>query len=95
MSGKEIIVGKKAQTESRIKEIVVFQQVLIKLGLEHIIENIKVLVEVLNEYGFRSSYGKPYTYMSYRQMMDRADQKMIRDFISEIQHEPVAVLLPF
>ncbi|MNN83191.1 Anti-Sigma Factor A [compost metagenome] len=54
-----------------------------------------MLVEVLNDYGFRSSYGKPYTYMSYRQMMDRADQKMIRDFISEIQHEPVSVLLPF
>lgn len=91
----EIVVGKKAKTEENIKEIVVFQQLLIKMGQEHIIENVKVLVEVLNEFGFRSSYGKPLTYMGYRQMMERADHTMIKNFIAEIQHEPVAVLLPF
>lgn len=84
---------KKNKTEEIIKEIIVFQQILYKLGCDEI-ENETVLVDVLNDYGFTSTYGKPFTYMGYRQMMKRADGEMMRDFITSLKHEPIAHLLP-
>ena len=91
----EYMAQKKAKTEELIKEIIVFRQILFKIGCDDAAENEKVFVEVLNEYDFTNSYGKPLTYMGYRQMMERADQDMIRDFVLSLQHEPVAKLLPF
>ena len=91
----EYMASKKAKTEEIIKEIIVFRQILFKMGCDEAAENEKVFVEVLNDYGFRSSYGKELTYMGYRQMMERADQTMIRDFVLSLQHEPLAVLSNF
>lgn len=84
---------KKNKTEEIIKEIVVFQQVLYKLGCDEI-DNEIVLVDVLNDFGFTGTYGKPFTHMGYRQMMKRADPEMLRDFITSLKHEPIAHLLP-
>lgn len=91
----EYMAQKKAKTEELIKEIIVFRNLLFKMGCDEAAENEKVFVEVLNAHDFTNSYGKPLTYMGYRQMMERADQKMIRDFIESMQHEPLAALLPF
>lgn len=91
----QIVYGKKAKTEEIVQEIIVTVQILIKMGYDAEVENDKWLVGVLNMLGFTSSYGKPLTYMGYRQMMDRADKVMIRRFIEKISHEPIAVLLPF
>lgn len=95
MTEQAVAVGRRAKTEEIVKEIVVFVQVLIKMGFDEEVRNAKWLVEVLNEFGFTSSYGKPLTYMGYRQMMERCDQKMLRAFVEKISHEPLAVLLPF
>lgn len=91
----EYMAGKKAKTEELIKEIIVFRQVMFKMGCDEAAENEKVFVHVLNDFGFRNSYGKELTYMGYRQMMERADQTMIRDFVLSLQHEPLAVLSNF
>lgn len=91
----EYMASKKAKTEEIIKEIIVFRQILYKMGCDDEANNEKVFVDVLNDFGFRSSYNKPLTYMGYRQMMERADQTMLRDFILSLQHEPLAVLSNF
>lgn len=91
----EIVFGKKAKTEEIVKEIIVAVQILNKMGYEEEVQNDKWLVAVLNMLGFTSSYGKPLTYMGYRQMMDRADEGMKRRFIEKVSHEPIAFMLPF
>lgn len=85
--------GKRAKTESLIQELLVLRSIFIKFGVDDY-ENDALFVEMANEVGITSTYGKPLTYMGYRQMMARADQKMIRDFLEEMDLEPYAVTIP-
>lgn len=83
--------GKKSKTEELIKELLVLRSLFIKFGVEDY-ENDALFVEMANEVGVTGTYGKPLTYMAYRQMMKRADQKMIKEFIHEMELEHYTVI---
>jgi len=64
-------------------DIIAFTSVCIKCGFEEAVFNQRLLVEMINEAGFRTSRGEEFTYMGYRQMMSRLDPELKRKIVQE------------
>lgn len=64
-------------------DIIAFTSICIKCGFEDSVYNQRLLVEMINEAGFRTSRGEKFTYMGYRQMMARLDPELKRKIVQE------------
>lgn len=65
------------------KDIVSFASVLIKMECDDILANQSLFIEVLNETGFRTSTGKEFTKMSFRNIFSRLTSKEREHVIQE------------
>jgi hypothetical protein len=76
---------KKLQSANEIAaDVMTFANICLRLGFDESVNNQKVFVEMINEAGFRTVSGKKFTYMSYRQMMNRLDDDFKRKIIAEL-----------
>lgn len=78
------VAGSKPQSTTEIAlDIIAFTSICIKCGFEDSVFNQRLLVEMINEAGFRTARGEEFTYMGYRQMMARLDPELKRKIVSE------------
>lgn len=87
---KEIADSQRKKTQELIEEIIVIRNLLFKLDIDSA-DNDMYFVAILAELGITNSRGEPITYMGYRQMIKRADQKWLREFVESLAHEPIAI----
>ncbi len=73
---------KQSSTEIAL-DIIAFVSVCIKCGFEDSVNNQRLLVEMVNEAGFRTPRGEEFTYMGFRQMMARLDPAMKKKIVEE------------
>lgn len=74
----------KAQSSTEIAlDIIAFVSVCIKCGFEDSVNNQRLLVEMINEAGFRTTRGEEFTYMGFRQMMARLDPALKKKIVEE------------
>lgn len=79
-----MIAKEQKQSSNEIAlDIIAFTSVCIKCGFEDSVFNQRLLVEMINEAGFRTTRGEEFTYMGYRQMMARLDPELKRKIVSE------------
>ncbi len=64
-------------------DIISYMSVLCKLGYENIVDNELLLVEVLNETGFRTVQGHEFSNNSYRNFMNRMDSA-VKDHVKDV-----------
>lgn len=79
-----MIAKEQKQSSNEIAlDIIAFTSICIKCGFEDSVFNQRLLVEMINEAGFRTTRGEEFTYMGYRQMMARLDPELKRKIVSE------------
>ncbi len=64
-------------------DIISYMSILCKLGHESILDNDMLLVEVLNETGFRTVQGHEFSNKSYRNFMNRMDAT-VKDHVIDV-----------
>lgn len=86
---------KRKLTEALVMELLLIKSILIKVGREDIVENQTLFVAFINELPNppKTISGEPFTYMGYRQLMKRFDEKLLREMVEKITSEPDAFLL--
>lgn len=77
------------RTVELIGDLIAFRSILYKLGFDEQADNEKLFVEMANEVGFRAPNGAELTYMGYRQMFKRADEKTLRDIIADVTSDKI------
>lgn len=79
-----MIAKEQKQSSNEIAlDIIAFTSVCIKCGFEDSVFNQRLLVEMINEAGFRTTRGEEFTYMGYRQMMARLDPELKKKVVQE------------
>lgn len=81
------------RAEETALDLITIQSVLIKMGREDIAQNKILFIAFINELPNPplTVTGKPFTYMSYRQFMERFDQDRLRMLVEKVSSEPVAI----
>ncbi|AUR86031.1 anti-sigma factor A [Vibrio phage 1.081.O._10N.286.52.C2] len=90
------MIESKNTTNEIALEIAAFASLLVKLGFDECVENQKLFVEMCNETGIRTSTGKEFTQMSFRQMFARLPAKTAREvreiFSWGVDHQNESIL---
>ncbi len=87
IKSNSVDISKREQNKIKSTElyydIISYMSVLCKLGYENIVDNDVLLVEVLNETGFRTVQGHEFSNKSYRNFMSRMDTA-VKDHVIEV-----------
>ena len=83
-----------AHTSEIVREIFTVASLLMKFDRDDILldpEHPDLFIEMLNEMGYRSVGGRPFTKMGFRQLMARLDHGVKIELIEEFNlgHQPV------
>lgn len=70
-------------THEVVKDIFAVASILIKMGREDILEDQLLFIEFLNELGVRTTWGRKFTKMGFRQMMSRLNPESKKRFVQE------------
>ena len=66
-----------------VKDIVAFASILIKMECDDILANQSLFREVLNEAGFRTTTGKEFSKMSFRNLFSRLSNRERAEVVKE------------
>ncbi|AAQ64365.1 anti-sigma70 protein [Vibrio phage KVP40] len=76
---KEVSTTTYKSTPELALDIAAYASLLVKMGYDECVTNQKLFVEMCNEAGFRTTTGKEFTQMSFRQMFARLPQGTKRE----------------
>ncbi len=76
---KEVSVTNYNTSSELALDIAAYASLLVKLGYDDCVTNQKLFVEMCNEAGFRTTTGKEFTQMSFRQMFARLPRGVKRE----------------